>query len=79
MTGPLDFAIGGSGSVFIQGYIDAHYKTDFSEKECFEFLQMCISLACFRDGSSGGCFRAMKITKEGCERTYKEYESFPIK
>ena len=74
-----DFAVSGSGSVFIQGFIDANYKPTMSKAEVKEFLKSCISLACYRDGSSGGCIRLLDITEEGCTREFFPYSSFMIK
>lgn len=31
-------AIGGSGSTYVYGYVDAHFKKDMSKKECLEFV-----------------------------------------
>ena len=33
------FAIGGSGSTYIYGYCDAHYKTGTTKEECIEFVK----------------------------------------
>ena len=51
------FTIGGSGSTFIYGYCDSHFKSDFTKEECIEFVKNAVSLAMHRDGSSGGCIR----------------------
>jgi 20S proteasome subunit beta 1 len=50
--------------------MDTNYKENMSKAEITEFLKQCISLACFRDGSSGGCIRMVYITKDGIERTF---------
>ena len=50
-------SIGGSGSTFLYGYVDAHYKKDMSKEECIELAKTCVTLAINRDGSSGGCVR----------------------
>ena len=57
-----DYAVSGSGSIFIQGYFDAYYKKTMSRVQIKEFLKQCIALAVFRDGSSGGCCRLLDIT-----------------
>jgi 20S proteasome subunit beta 1 len=74
-----DYAISGSGSVFIAGFIDANYKPDMTKAEVKEFLKSCISLACYRDASSGGCMRLLDITKDKVEREYLQYNQFLIK
>ena len=50
-------SIGGSGSTFLYGYIDAHYKKGMSKEECMELAKNAVTLAINRDGSSGGCVR----------------------
>lgn len=32
------FTIGGSGSTYIYGYMDAKYKPDMSQAECIQFV-----------------------------------------
>merc|ERR1712004_862117 len=61
-------SIGGSGSTFLYGYVDAHYKKDMSKEECIELAKTCVTLAINRDGSSGGCVRVAAINKDGVER-----------
>ena len=74
-----DFAASGSGSVFIKGYIDAHYKPNMTRDMVKEFLKSAISLACYRDGSSGGCIRLLDITKDKVTREFHPYSQFVIK
>jgi 20S proteasome subunit beta 1 len=31
-------AIGGSGSTYVYGYVDAHFKTGMARKECLELV-----------------------------------------
>lgn len=35
------FAIGGSGSTYIYGYCDAHFKDNMTKEECIEFVRNC--------------------------------------
>ena len=74
-----DWHIGGSGSTFIWGYVDANYKPNMTKLECKEFIKSCIALAIYRDSSSGGIIRLLDITKEKCEREYVPYDDFKIK
>ena len=74
-----DYAVGGSGSVFITGFMDANFKTGMTRAAAKEFLKSCISLACYRDGSSGGCIRLVDITQDKVEREFHPYSSFLIK
>ncbi|KAG9392049.1 Proteasome, subunit alpha/beta [Carpediemonas membranifera] len=62
------FSIGGSGSTYIYGYCDAHYRPGMSKEECIEFAKSCVALAMSRDGSSGGLIRLAVITPDGVER-----------
>ncbi|XP_034561653.1 proteasome subunit beta type-9 [Notolabrus celidotus] len=48
------FAIGGSGSSYVYGFVDAEYRRDMSKEECQQFVVNTLSLAMNRDGSSGG-------------------------
>merc|ERR1719263_151957 len=50
-----------------------------SKAEVKDFLKSCISLACYRDGSSGGCCRLLDITKDGIQREFHPYSSFVMK
>merc|ERR1712038_1234703 len=61
-------SIGGSGSTFLYGFLDANYKEDMDQEHCVELVKQCITLAVNRDGSSGGCCRIAIITKDGIER-----------
>ena len=62
------FSIGGSGSSFIYGYCDAHYKDSFTREECEAFVVTALSLAMSRDGSSGGVIRTCTINADGVSR-----------
>mmetsp|Transcript_4243 Transcript_4243/g.4042 ORF Transcript_4243/g.4042 Transcript_4243/m.4042 type:complete len:202 (+) Transcript_4243:51-656(+) len=74
-----DWALAGSGSTFIWGYVDANYKKDMTKLECAEFIKSCVSLAIYRDSSSGGIIRLLDITKDKIEREYVPYNDFKIK
>ena len=68
MLAPRKFALGGSGSTYIWGYADSHYKSGMTKEECIEFVKNCISLAINRDGHSGGVIRLAVINENGAER-----------
>lgn len=72
-----DFAIGGSGSTFIYGYCDAHYKKNMTAEECEKFTKNCLAHAMARDGSSGGVIRLKTITKEGVKISYVKGDELP--
>jgi 20S proteasome subunit beta 1 len=62
------YSIGGSGSTYIYGFCDAHFRKGMSRIECEKFVTQALSLAMARDGSSGGVVRLAIIDKDGVER-----------
>lgn len=64
----MPFTIGGSGSTYLYGYVDANFKPNLSKEKSLEFVANSVSLAINRDGSSGGIIRLAAITKDGTER-----------
>ncbi|XP_078272011.1 proteasome subunit beta type-9-like [Rhinoraja longicauda] len=63
------FAVGGSGSVYIYGYVDSAFKPGMSKAECEKFVINAVTLAMGRDGSSGGVVHIAVITEAGTEYT----------
>ncbi|NP_038613.1 proteasome subunit beta type-9 isoform 1 [Mus musculus] len=61
------FTIGGSGSSYIYGYVDAAYKPGMTPEECRRFTTDAITLAMNRDGSSGGVIYLVTITAAGVD------------
>ncbi|XDV34000.1 hypothetical protein PO909_004225 [Leuciscus waleckii] len=61
------FAIGGSGSFYIHGFVDAEYRKKMTKRECQEFVVNALSLAMGRDGSSGGVAYVVTIDQDGAE------------
>jgi len=49
------FAIGGSGSTYIYGLVDATYKEGMTKAECQAFVKKCTSLGSFRLGGGESC------------------------
>eukprot|EP00486_Rosalina_sp_Unknown_P000590 CAMPEP_0201568562 /NCGR_PEP_ID=MMETSP0190_2-20130828/9699_1 /ASSEMBLY_ACC=CAM_ASM_000263 /TAXON_ID=37353 /ORGANISM="Rosalina sp." /LENGTH=281 /DNA_ID=CAMNT_0047989819 /DNA_START=50 /DNA_END=895 /DNA_ORIENTATION=+ len=68
----VPFALGGSGSSYIYGYIDANFKENMEHDEARLFVRKAISHAIFRDGSSGGVVRTISISKDGLFRQTNE-------
>merc|ERR1740116_481904 len=69
----VPYALGGSGSSYIYGFIDAHFKSNAMEHDDARmFVRRAISHAIFRDGSSGGVVRTISITKNGLRRQTNE-------
>jgi len=62
------FSIGGSGSTYIYGHVDATFKKNMTREECVKFCSNSLALAMNRDGSSGGVIRLAIIDKTGVER-----------
>merc|ERR1712218_75634 len=61
-------SIGGSGSTYLYGFLDAHYKEGMEKEKVIELAKQAVTLAITRDGASGGCVRIAIITKDGVER-----------
>jgi hypothetical protein len=61
------YTVGGSGSGYIYGYCDANFRKGMSKKEAQDFVKNAVSLAMWRDGSSGGIIRLVTISKDGVE------------
>lgn len=74
-----DWAMSGSGTVFIKGYFDANYRNDMTLDEAKDFMERTIAHAAYRDCSSGGIIRLMSITEAAIERFYVPYQDFKIK
>ena len=62
------YAIGGSGSTYIYGYCDAHWKEGMTEDEGVEFVKGSLREAIKWDGSSGGVIRMVVLTAKGAVR-----------
>ena len=59
------FAVSGSGSTFILGYMDNTYRPNMSEDEGVAFVIKAVRLAMNRDGSSGGFVRIHVLNENG--------------
>ncbi|MEQ2185655.1 Proteasome subunit beta type-6-B like protein [Goodea atripinnis] len=59
--------LGGSGSTFIYGYVDAKYKPNMTREECLQFATNALALAMGRDNVSGGVAHLVVITEKGVE------------
>ncbi|XP_033929382.1 proteasome subunit beta type-6 [Melopsittacus undulatus] len=65
---PQPLAIGGSGSSYVYGFVDASFRPGLSREECTQLVARALALAMSRDGSSGGVVRLATVTAEGVER-----------
>jgi 20S proteasome subunit beta 1 len=70
------YTVGGSGSGYIYGYCDANFRKGMSKKEAQDFVKNAVSLAMWRDGSSGGIIRLVTISKDGVEVTLTQLFAF---
>lgn len=71
------FAVGGSGSGYIYGLVDANFKEGMSKEECKEFVKKAVAHAMARDGSSGGVIRLVCIDQSGIEKEVCLNENIP--
>jgi len=71
-------AMNGSGSHYINGYVDKHFKENMTKEEAKEFLKTAVTLALFRDNKSGGIVRILDITKDGISREYHPYNKLNL-
>ncbi|XP_073404810.1 proteasome subunit beta type-9 [Dendrobates tinctorius] len=71
------FAIGGSGSTYIYGYVDSTFKPGMSKEQCEKFAVDALSLAMGRDGSSGGVIYMVTVTKDGTKENVISGDSIP--
>lgn len=72
------FAIGGSGSSYIYGFVDSAYKPGMSKEECQALVKQAISHAMARDGSSGGVIRLVTIEKDAVTREFVPGDRLPF-
>ena len=72
------FSIGGSGSTYIYGLVDATYKAGMSKSEALAFVRGSISHAMARDGSSGGVIRTVTIDATGAVQEYVPGDKLPF-
>ncbi|ODV63299.1 proteasome core particle subunit beta 1 [Ascoidea rubescens DSM 1968] len=63
-----NFSIAGSGSSYIYGYCNEHFKKDMEKDEAINFVKHSLAQAIKWDGSSGGVIRMVLLTKDDIER-----------
>lgn len=62
------YSIGGSGSTYIYGYCNEHWREGMSEEEGVAFVKGALRQAIRWDGSSGGVIRMVVIDAKGVRR-----------
>jgi len=63
-----NFALSGSGSIFLNGYIDYFFSDKLNKDFCKNILLKALSFAVFRDRNSGGIIRICDISKNGLKK-----------
>uniref|UniRef100_A0A7R9ZN72 Proteasome subunit beta n=1 Tax=Craspedostauros australis TaxID=1486917 RepID=A0A7R9ZN72_9STRA len=74
----MPYAIGGSGSIFITGFLDSEFRAGMSEDEARALAKKACSHAMTRDGSSGGVIRTVRISEQGVDRDYTRGDQLPF-
>lgn len=72
------WAIDGSGSTYLWGYLDSEFREGLSRAEAERLVTDALSLAMARDGSSGGLARLVTIDKDGVTRQTVKGTSIPL-
>ena len=74
-----NIVMSGSGSQYIYGFVDTNFRVGMSKQDAKEFIKQAVTLATYRDNSSGGIVRLMDITNEGYERDVISFDdlNFP--
>jgi 20S proteasome subunit beta 1 len=73
----VPYSIGGSGSSYITGWCDKHFRADFTEAQAHAFVVAALKYATARDASSGGCIRTVTITSAGAKRDFLPGDQIP--
>jgi 20S proteasome subunit beta 1 len=79
----VPFAIGGSGSSYVYGMMDAKFAAlgegqQMDKEEGLKFVQQVVAHAMARDGGSGGCIRTVTLTQEGNEYSFTPGNELPF-
>lgn len=75
---PEKWAIDGSGSTYIWGYMDSAWKPDMTREEAEGFVTEALALAMARDASSGGVIRTVTLDKDGATMRYVGGNEVPL-
>jgi len=65
---PVPWAVEGSGSTFIWGYLDSEFRPGLDQAGAEALVREAVALAAARDGSSGGVIRTVVVTSAGAQR-----------
>ena len=64
----VPYAVEGSGSTYLWGFMDSAYKADMTREQAEAFVQASVTHAMSRDGSSGGLCRLVTVDATGATR-----------
>ncbi len=78
------FAMSGSGSFLLHGYVDSNYKDNMTKQQAEEFivkgnnifLILGLTLAMYKDTVCGGIIRLVNIDKNGATRSFLSPNDF---
>lgn len=81
----VPFALGGSGSLYIYGLVDAEMARSHAEGtpiidtlRARTLVKQAVAHAMARDGSSGGIIRTVVVTENGNDRDYTPGNALPF-
>ena len=60
-----NYEASGSGSIFMYGYLDSHYREGMSVKEGVDLVVSALQTAMQRDSASGNGIKVYSVTKDG--------------
>jgi len=74
----VPFAVGGSGSIYINAFVDRNWKPNMTKEECKSFVRKAVSLAISRDGSSGGVIRTVTVNEHEQVKEFVTGNEVPV-
>ena len=80
----VPFALGGSGSLFIYGFVDSEMQRITAQGAPLDvataraLVKKAVAHAMARDGSSGGIIRTVVVTGQGNDRDYTAGNELPF-
>lgn len=78
----VPFAIGGSGSSYVYGMMDAKFHAlggaALDKDEGLTLVKQVVAHAMARDGGSGGCIRTVTLTQDGNEYSFTPGNELPF-
>lgn len=74
----VKWAVDGSGSSYIWGFLDAEYRDGLDRAAAEALVLRATCLAMSTDGSSGGCVRLVTVSQSGATRTYHPQCQLPV-